>query len=92
MYKILKKTCHLGKIYMRQIYLREKLKRNCQISEISLIYILTKPEEKVSIPIKIDGNHQNNHHAVNSVHFLINRSISFINSFKICKSFYTMEL
>jgi hypothetical protein len=34
------------------------------------IEIEPNPEVKTSIPIKIDRNHQNNHAAANSVHFL----------------------
>jgi hypothetical protein len=78
--------------YLREIHFRKKLKRNCQISEISLIFrFCTTSEVKVSIPIKIDRNYQNNHIAANSLQFL--SADQFLLKIRlICKSFCIIGL
>lgn len=57
-------------IYERNIFQKEIETKLPNFRNITNFWICTKPEVKVSIPIKIDRNYQNNHIAANSLQFL----------------------
>jgi hypothetical protein len=58
-------------IHERNVFSKEIVTKLPNFRDITNFSICTKPEVKVSTPIEIDRNYQNNHTAANSLQFLL---------------------